>query len=323
MEKKEEQPTQPLVQQTAPAAPAPAQPQPMEEDKKDPQVKEFDKGMPISGFCKKEFVDNLLQLGFKQSVAEKSLYLTGNQSVEKAMGWIEEHQADPDYEEELRIVGSTEEAPKKSTMSEEEARRKARELQELIRKRQREKEEQLEREREQERLKGGKALAEARAKLEEQNIIREAEKRRKEKIEAQMAMKAMEEQLLRDKEERFKKKYGDQWKQQMVAQEKTPLDKAKIALKMIKELYPEDKYPDVAHNCIAMLKAYIGNLIKDQTNEKFKKINKENKAFVERVSKTNGGISFLKAVGFVDKDKFLEIEKVDEKLLKDALALLP
>ena len=82
----------------------------------------------------------------------------------------------------------------------------ARELQEKIRNDRKHKEEKLERERELERIKGGKALADVKAKVEEMSIVREAENRRKEKEESVKAMKQMEEQLRRDKEERFGKK---------------------------------------------------------------------------------------------------------------------
>ena len=105
-------------------------------------------------------------------------------------------------------------------------------------------------------------------------------------------------------------------------EEKKPIDKAKAAVKFIKENFPDEKYPDVAANCIKMLKAYVGNLIKDPENEKFRKINKENKAFKERVANTQGGVVFLKAIGFEDKQTILEVGKVDMELIKAAFELL-
>eukprot|EP00826_Nyctotherus_ovalis_P049774 TRINITY_DN6037_c0_g4_i2.p1 TRINITY_DN6037_c0_g4~~TRINITY_DN6037_c0_g4_i2.p1 ORF type:complete len:189 (-),score=93.88 TRINITY_DN6037_c0_g4_i2:130-696(-) len=185
-----------------------------------------------------------------------------------------------------------------------------------------EKEEQMEREREKEQLKGGKALAEAKAKYEEANIIREAEKRRKEKLESERAMRAIEEQLRRDKEERFGKKFDGTGKAADTASGKTPLQKAESGVKIIKELYPEFKHPDVAENCFKLLRAYLSNLLKDPENEKFRKINKENKAFVERVRKVDGGLIFLRAVGFVDEGNFLVMKEVNAELIKSALQLL-
>lgn len=179
----------------------------------------------------------------------------------------------------------------------------------------------MEREREKEQLKGGKALAEAKAKYEEANIIREAEKRRKEKLESERAMRAIEEQLRRDKEERFGKKL-DATGKAGAASGKTPLQKAESGVKIIKELYPDFKHPDVAENCFKLLRAYLTNLLKDPENEKFRKINKENKAFVERVRKVDGGLIFLKAVGFVDEGSFLVMKEVNAELIKSALQLL-
>ncbi len=133
----------------------------------------------------------------------------------------------------------------------------------------------------------------------------------------------MEEQLIRDKEERFGKKFKVVGGEAVpVNDEKKPIDKVKIALKTIRELYPEDRHPDVASNCIKMLKAYLTNLSKDPTNDKFRKINKENKFFKERVAEVQGGTLFLKAVGFVDRATTMEAGSVDPTLLKESLALL-
>ena len=74
-------------------------------ESKEEDIKDFSQGSSISGFVNQEFVTQLTDFGFSKAVSEKSLYLTGGKSVESAMEWIEKHQQDPDYEEELRIVG--------------------------------------------------------------------------------------------------------------------------------------------------------------------------------------------------------------------------
>lgn len=79
---------------------------------------------------------------------------------------------------------------------------------------------------------------------------------------------------------------------------------------------------DTAANCIKLLKAYIGNLVKDPQNEKFKKINLLNANFKEKVGNVAGGINFLKALGFEEKETTLEIAKVDLDLINKALKLL-
>lgn len=48
----------------------------------------------------------LMEQGFSKNVAEKSLFLTQKfGSIPAALDWIEEHSYDPDFEEELKIVG--------------------------------------------------------------------------------------------------------------------------------------------------------------------------------------------------------------------------
>jgi len=213
------------------------------------------------------------------------------------------------------------EEPPKPTISDAEARKRARELQEQIRKKMKAQEEEREREREKEQMKGGKALADAKAKHEEAAIIRDAERRKKEKLENEKAMRAMEEQLRRDKEERFGKKFSSSGKSS--SSDKTSIEKAQQGVKIIKELYPDFRHPEVAENCFKLLKAYLSNLLKDPENEKFRKINKENKAFSEKISKVEGGLFFLRAVGFEDDGPFLVMKKADTELIKSALELLP
>lgn len=46
-------------------------------------------------------------MGFSKAVAEKSLFMTQQKGIEKAMDWIYAHENDPDFEEALVIVSST------------------------------------------------------------------------------------------------------------------------------------------------------------------------------------------------------------------------
>jgi len=59
-------------------------------------------------------------LGFSRPVAEKSLLFTGNQSIEKAMDWIEQHQNDEDFEKEERVLETSTKDPSKPKLSKEE-----------------------------------------------------------------------------------------------------------------------------------------------------------------------------------------------------------
>ena len=68
---------------------------------------------------------------------------------------------------------------------------------------------------------------------------------------------------------------------------------------------------------------YIGNVLKDISEEKFRKINPENEAFKKRVGKISGGLPLLKGAGFHEiEDGTLYMDHVDEGLLREALDIL-
>jgi uncharacterized UBP type Zn finger protein len=109
-------------------------------------------GKSITEYVKADVVTQLMEMGFSKAVSEKACFFT--QSIlEKALEWIEEHQKDPDFEEELRIVGEQENKPK---MTEEEVKQKAKELQELARRRYIQKQKELEEEQERNRIRQSK-----------------------------------------------------------------------------------------------------------------------------------------------------------------------
>jgi len=103
-------------------------------------------------------------MGFSTAVCEKALFLTGGSTVEAAFDWINEHQNDPDFEEELKIVGQTENRPK---LSKEEAQQRARELQDQLKLKRIQKEKELELEREKDRIRTARELTEAKRKFDE------------------------------------------------------------------------------------------------------------------------------------------------------------
>lgn len=89
-------------------------------------------GMKISSMVNQQEVSTLKDMGFSQAVAEKALFLVQGGGVPKAMEWIDAHQDDADFNEELVIVGQEESKPK-STMTTEEKLAKAKELGERAR----------------------------------------------------------------------------------------------------------------------------------------------------------------------------------------------
>ena len=54
--------------------------------------------------------------------------------------------------------------------------------------------------------------------------------------------------------------------------------------------------------CLKILKAYVGNVVDNPTEEKFKTINMENKAFRMKVKPFIGSKKLLLAVGFAPKE---------------------
>lgn len=75
-------------------------------------------------------------------------------------------------------------------------------------------------------------------------------------------------------------------------------------------LYTEIRMPGVAQTCFKTCQTLIGNLIKDPSNEKFRKVNLDNEAIKKRIATINGGLSILKGAGFVKADdgNYLTIE---------------
>jgi uncharacterized UBP type Zn finger protein len=76
------------------------------EVKPEDQKKAEPEGESISGYVKAESVEQLLGMGFSKAASEKALFLNKN-ILEAAVDWIYEHQNDPDFNEEMRIVGRT------------------------------------------------------------------------------------------------------------------------------------------------------------------------------------------------------------------------
>lgn len=205
-----------------------------------------------------QFSTELQSMGYSKNVSEKALFLTQNLSIEKALDWINENNKSPDFEEELRIVGRAEEGPK---MSKEEAAQKAKELQQKLREKRmlREKEEELERERN--RIKGGKALTEARRELEEMQKKRDMEAKLRQKREDELARQKVLMDLQRDREERFGKKAGGvaTSNQNPASKPLTPFDKIESCIKQLNIAYPNNLFPGAVKTCLKTILIYLGD----------------------------------------------------------------
>jgi predicted thioredoxin/glutaredoxin len=57
-------------------------------------------------------------------------------------------------------------------------------------------------------------------------------------------------------------------------------------------------YPEKAKVFFETALIYVNNIIKNNGEEKFRKINKENKAFQSRIVEVFGGVEALMAIGY-------------------------
>lgn len=107
------------------------------------------------------------------------------------------------------------------------------------------------------------------------------------------------------------------------APQKTPIEQVKHGIKTVETLYTEDRQPGVAKTCFKTIAVYVGNIIKNPDEEKFRKINLGNEAFQKRVGKINGGLSILRGAGFEEgTDNMLHLENIDFEVLKETVRLL-
>lgn len=167
-------------------------------------------GGSISSYVNQSIVSQLIEMGFTKAVAEKALFFNlskQGEPLDMALAWISEHSDDPDFLEELQIVGQ-EESAKKSTLTKEERLQKAKELQESIRRKRAAEEKRLKEEQEKSRIASTKQMQEIKRKMEEQQQKIALDQQKREKKEFMDAKAKMLEQLQRDREERFGKKAG-------------------------------------------------------------------------------------------------------------------
>lgn len=163
-----------------------------EENAQTEEQKPAENLIPISSHVNAQLRDNLIAMGFEKNPVEKALFMTQNKSMEAALEWIEQNKDAPDFKEPLFIVGNqgggATGLPKKSNLTPEEAKAKARELQKVLAEKRKQKDKELEEEREKNRLRTGKELIEAKRQLEEHQRDRHVKYVLKEKEEKQKAM---------------------------------------------------------------------------------------------------------------------------------------
>ena len=285
-------------------------------------------------------VKELESMGFGRNRAIRALYTTGTTSVEQAVNWIVEHEADADIDEPLLIKKSAA-VTKKKPLTKEEAKAKAEELRKTMAARKEKEEKELARLQEQERIRSGKELLKAKRLEEELQLKRNLEARRIEKEEAARAKARVQEKLEEDRRARRLKlglpeelteeeKEKERLRLEAKAREaKEAAEKKAAAGLIVKPVQAIDALrkilvdikknnqgnDDAVNTCYKTLLAYLGNVMKNPEEEKFRVIKLSNGAFQKRVASVNGG-AFLEKIGFVNDGETLTLpaDKVDKVL---------
>ena len=294
---------------------------PQEEDKKDaPNASEKEpETEPITKYIKIEVAKQLQEMGYSKNVSEKACLYT-NSNLDNALDWIAEHMNDPDFEKEERIIKQEGGAPK-STITPEEAKAKARELQEKMRKIHLQKQKELEEEQERNRVRTVKEMAKAKKLAEENEMRLFIERQQREKQEAEIEKRKMLEQLARDKEERFGKKF-DPFTQDAKKKEYTHEENVMYYLKTIKTLYPPFRAGQTLKNCYNTIRIVLSNILKNINEDKFKKVKMTNQNVQERIGKIPLAVKTLNELGFVEEGEFLVVKNVDKDLFDKTIKYL-
>lgn len=289
-----------------------------------------------------EFLAQLLEMGFEELRARKSLLATDSQNLEAAISWIGEHQDDIDIDEPIKFVDLSKFSRK--PLTEEEKAEKVADLKRRIEAKRIEREAREKREKIENELKRRTMGQDMQAAKEEYDRLQRklaAEKLKKEKEDYKLERERIRKKLEMDKlERRARGGYlggapidlpsvdtlsSDQAKDDEEQKQKkaspTNLTPEEAIVSNVEKL---KKYRVGGDGLTALktLNVYLKNLVEKPEDEKFRTINLENAAFRKRVASLVGGVAFLKSVGFekVEDEGLLKLaaEKRDVKLLQFA-----
>ncbi|KAI6674428.1 hypothetical protein NL676_002334 [Syzygium grande] len=278
----------------------------------------------------RKLLGELEAMGFYPEQATRALHFSGNSSIEAAIDWIVDHQNDPDLDQMPRVsIDLDIEALEPSFLTEEMTRR-AQELRDRAEEKKKEKK-NSQREMEKERIRAGKELLEAKGIAEENERKRYLAAKKAEKDEEQRARERILQKLQYDKLER-RRKLGLLSETPAALKPSLPLvdnrrtsgvysvTKADQIGECLRSLKRNHKDEDArVKRAFQTLLIYVGNVVKNPDNEKFRRIRLSNPAFQSRVGSLEGGVEFLELCGFekIDGGKFLFLprDKVDLAVL--------
>mmetsp|Transcript_44596 Transcript_44596/g.113972 ORF Transcript_44596/g.113972 Transcript_44596/m.113972 type:complete len:413 (-) Transcript_44596:13-1251(-) len=264
-----------------------------------------------------DLMQQLKDMGFPENRVTRALHFTGTENVETAITWIVEHEADADIDDPLFVPKSS----IKPALSPEEAKRKLEEMVAVARKKKEAEEKEREKERERQRIEMGKQMALARKAEEEQALRRNAQVRQAEKEEEKRAMAAIKAKIEEDRKERRRKlglpeKLTEEEKAAEAARKAAEAEKA-AASRMGLPVKPVSAMDKMRKLLVDMKKAdgeerakvawqtllkYLGNVVKNPDEVKFRAIKLSNEAFQRRVGSATGAIEFLTVCGFQRDD---------------------
>lgn len=292
-----------------------------------------------------DFLAQLLEMGFEELRARKSLLATDSQNLESAISWIGEHQDDIDIDEPIKFVDLSKFSTK--PLTEEEKAEKIADLKKRIEAKRIEREAREKREKIDNELKRrtmGQDMQTAKEEYDRLQRRLAGEKIRKEKEDYKLERERIRKKLEMDKLERRArggylggapidlpsvdtlssnqaKEDEDEQKQKKKKASPTNLTPEEAVVSNVEKL---KKYRVGGDGLTALktLNVYLKNLVEKPEDDKFRTINLENAAFRRRVGGLMGGVAFLKSLGFqkVEDEGLLKlaVDKRDVKLLQFA-----
>lgn len=290
------------------------------------------------------------EMGFPRNRAVRAIWHSkATTSIEAAVNWVVEHEADMDIDEPLMVSKADAEEAAKEPLDPVEARRKAEELMRKAKEKREKEEREMERLRELERIRAGKEMQKAKEKEEEVALKRVIEQRKREKEQDARAREALRLKLEEDRKERRRKlglpeELTEEEKAKEAEKKKKQEDEevSKKAFNFVKPISTLSKVRDqlVALKksstaaggageeafktaCGTMLK-YLANIGGNPAEEKFRTIKTSNAAFQQRVAAVPGAVAVLEACGFESNGEALQMptDKVNVELLSGVCNVL-
>ncbi|KAF2299953.1 hypothetical protein GH714_006396 [Hevea brasiliensis] len=254
-----------------------------------------------------KLLEELEGMGFPKARATRALHYSGNSSLEAAVNWVVEHENDPDIDEMPLISANTKVEAPKPTLTPEEMNLKAQELKPL-------------------------GLASVRRWDGFSIVYWPCERQRKKR---KRAREKIRQKLEEDKAER-RRRLGlppedpatvkpsapvvEEKKSSLPVRPATKVEQMRECLRTLKQTHKDDDAK--VKRAFQTLLTYIGNVAKNPSEEKYRKIRVNNQTFQDRVGSLKGGVEFLELCGFekIEGDEFLFLprDKVETAVLNSA-----